>query len=293
METLSWKRSITLVLDSAIIFLRISTVQSLSNQQRITTSHLLGDAFSHIPHRQSKSHISKIPGRTTRVMDTVPFKFVDSVVELLGWQTLDRVALQVHHGHWKPAIDLHYRNRVNYRLLFQKTERGANVDLLVNRRGEPDLSVSVQEIQRNRRFARIVEVHEVRQGSIRAWTSTKLLGKAETDKLLECVAPLIDQASYRYIESFFDLWKARGNLHFWLTFDQYKLDGERLRSLLSRGEVSEIRPNSREIFFKHETKKSIARVIKDRCFRMECYTCECDRFVKCLLKQYCTSHHDF
>uniref|UniRef100_A0A1I7YA41 Uncharacterized protein n=1 Tax=Steinernema glaseri TaxID=37863 RepID=A0A1I7YA41_9BILA len=290
-------------------------------------------------------------------MDAVPLKFVDSVVELFGERTLDNLAPEVRHPLWKDLFYLHQRNRVIYELLLRKTEDSIKL-VFVEPNDEPGRAVNVQEIRKNRRFARIVDVVDrsslclfervPRNQMTNDGTSvllTSLFRRTYLDRIVLTYRQIAydfledqinnsvflsivllrghnwpkssfdhikkfclkgkpgrhvcasveeaDAVDNSYIESFFDVWKARGILHFWLTFEHHKLDDERLQSLMSQGEVSEKRPNCRESFFKHETEKSIARIKKNRCFRMECYTCECDRFERCMLKEWCPSHHDF
>uniref|UniRef100_A0A1I8AEQ5 DUF3223 domain-containing protein n=1 Tax=Steinernema glaseri TaxID=37863 RepID=A0A1I8AEQ5_9BILA len=83
-------------------------------------------------------------------MDAVPFKFVDSVVELFGKKTLDQLAREVRHPLWKDVVDLHHLNRVYYSLVFRKAKHGTMCLFF----DEHDYcSVSVQTIRKNRRFA--------------------------------------------------------------------------------------------------------------------------------------------
>uniref|UniRef100_A0A1I7YFW9 F-box domain-containing protein n=1 Tax=Steinernema glaseri TaxID=37863 RepID=A0A1I7YFW9_9BILA len=75
-----------------------------------------------------------------------------------------------------------------------------------------------------------------------------------------------------YIQLLLDLWKTNGNLHFELYFT---------------GRIVAF-----QSFFKHETEKSV--VIFSNCARrMECFTCECDQFKKCLLKERYPQYHNF
>uniref|UniRef100_A0A1I8A473 DRBM domain-containing protein n=1 Tax=Steinernema glaseri TaxID=37863 RepID=A0A1I8A473_9BILA len=81
-------------------------------------------------------------------MDSVPYAFVDSTVELFGRITLNQVAQEVIHPLWKAGVDVHYRNRKYYKVYVYMTENG--VKFLTNT-GCDDL----EPIRKNRRFARI------------------------------------------------------------------------------------------------------------------------------------------
>uniref|UniRef100_A0A1I7YFN4 F-box domain-containing protein n=1 Tax=Steinernema glaseri TaxID=37863 RepID=A0A1I7YFN4_9BILA len=310
-------------------------------------------------------------------MDTVPHKFVDSVVELLGRDTLDELAREVRHSLWKDVVDLHHRNRVYYKVQFQSYEDGtkrASITWNAYR-------FSMRTILKNRRFARINIIRDF-TGACK-FDKIEKLSEAVTEQLLETIIPLIDRSSgdfcsgafgspectklvltsllkrvclqkiilryygpitydfledqinnspflidvqlynwplssldlinkfclkgrpgklvyvdlnfggktiidSNYIQNLLDLWKANGNLHFQLSFTGGIVDKEGLRALMNKGQL--MNKSSIWSFFKHETKKSIARVSNNG---IECFTCECDKFMKCRLKECYPHHHDF
>uniref|UniRef100_A0A1I7ZPX7 C2H2-type domain-containing protein n=1 Tax=Steinernema glaseri TaxID=37863 RepID=A0A1I7ZPX7_9BILA len=282
------------------------------------------------------------------MMDAVPFKFVDSVVELFSKTTLDQLAPEVAHPHWKRVVDLHHRNRVNYRLLLNKREDG--IEHIFPRKDEgddededeEDFFVGTQMLKENRRFLRIVEVSDESNDGLFAFAQqTEKLEEAETVKLLETAAPLIDQVSgilqsewgrpdctevlltslfkrvylrkivlvycgqiaYDFLEDQID------NSPFLSSVDitgedwpQSSLellknncevtDEEGLQALLDKGESKIAHSGRSQSFFKHETEKSLARV-SDIDFNnlMECFTCECDRFEKCHMKEEFPEYH--
>uniref|UniRef100_A0A1I8ATR1 FBA_2 domain-containing protein n=1 Tax=Steinernema glaseri TaxID=37863 RepID=A0A1I8ATR1_9BILA len=133
-------------------------------------------------------------------MDTVTLKFVDSVVELFGKDTLDQLAREVRHRHWKDVVDLHNRKRVYYEVYFRKEEDGIKH---VFRNGkakwmfqQADPSINMRTIRGKGRFTRIVNVSDLTKDRyLFNWDEVETLGEAETSKLLETVAPLIDPAS--------------------------------------------------------------------------------------------------
>uniref|UniRef100_A0A1I7YT88 ZZ-type domain-containing protein n=1 Tax=Steinernema glaseri TaxID=37863 RepID=A0A1I7YT88_9BILA len=141
-------------------------------------------------------------------MDAVPLKFVDSIAELFSLDTLNQLRRETRHPLWKPPVDLHYRNRVNYTIFFEKTEEGIEPVFF----GDYDDEDVLKAIQENRRFARIVEVcdrtgeesepEELEVAEIANWRekniSTEDIDEAETTKLLETVAPMIDQVSGKF-----------------------------------------------------------------------------------------------
>uniref|UniRef100_A0A1I7ZSX6 F-box domain-containing protein n=1 Tax=Steinernema glaseri TaxID=37863 RepID=A0A1I7ZSX6_9BILA len=123
-------------------------------------------------------------------MDTVPLKFVDSVVELFGKETLEQLAREVRHRHWKPAVNLHHCNRVYYEISFRLTEEGIQ-HLFKNVNNKRDLPFG-----KDRRFARIVCVKDVTSSfNLSYLDGVEPLGEAETGKLLNKISPLIDQVS--------------------------------------------------------------------------------------------------
>uniref|UniRef100_A0A1I7YFS5 F-box domain-containing protein n=1 Tax=Steinernema glaseri TaxID=37863 RepID=A0A1I7YFS5_9BILA len=91
----------------------------------------------------------------------------------------------------------------------------------------------------------------------------------------------------KYIQDLFDLWKANGNLDFKLYSSGIIVDREICLASMNIFQVIEW---CSWRFFKHETEKSIARVSDNA---IECFTCECDQFEKCILKEECPHYHDF
>uniref|UniRef100_A0A1I7Y431 F-box domain-containing protein n=1 Tax=Steinernema glaseri TaxID=37863 RepID=A0A1I7Y431_9BILA len=67
-------------------------------------------------------------------------------------------------------------------------------------------------------------------------------------------------------------------------------DTEGFEALIKKGEVKKICPGWLESFFKHETKKSIA-CLSTSYSMIRCYTCECDRFEKCHMKETFPEYH--
>uniref|UniRef100_A0A1I8A116 C2H2-type domain-containing protein n=1 Tax=Steinernema glaseri TaxID=37863 RepID=A0A1I8A116_9BILA len=302
-------------------------------------------------------------------MNAVSLKFVDSVVELFSKTTLDLLAPNVAHPHWKPAVDLHHR--IQYAFVEDNHETGATID--------------TRTIRENGRFARIVEVCD-RTYDFSAnfqWKHYEQLQQGEAPKLMGTVAPLIDQVSAKFysrshgfmtmllssllnrvylnriniiycgqithdfledqidnspflnyvevmgcnwpqcslslikkfclkerpgkhvtvdlsckdvvidtsdIQELLDHWKATGNLNFRLYYHSNINDEEGFQALVSRGETREKNPNEFRSFFLHETEKSIARVSNHNNI-VECFTCECDRFEKCHLKEELPEYH--
>uniref|UniRef100_A0A1I8A2L1 F-box domain-containing protein n=1 Tax=Steinernema glaseri TaxID=37863 RepID=A0A1I8A2L1_9BILA len=128
-------------------------------------------------------------------MDAVPWKFVDSVVELFGMDTLNQMEREVRHPLWKDVVDLHHRNRVYYRVDFRKKEGGI-------KHVSDGKEVSMRTIRKKGRFARIVIVCDsTRDRYIFNWDEVETLGEADATKLLETVAPLIDPASGEFWSS--------------------------------------------------------------------------------------------
>uniref|UniRef100_A0A1I7Y4T7 Bro-N domain-containing protein n=1 Tax=Steinernema glaseri TaxID=37863 RepID=A0A1I7Y4T7_9BILA len=130
---------------------------------------------------------SEVP-RTT--MEAVPWKFVDSVVELLGPNTLDELAQEVRHPLWKPVVDLHHRNRVYYRVEFCEDEGG--IKYVIDGENE-DILRTIRE--KGKRFVRIVQVEDFTTLRHFNWDVVVPVGEAEATKFLETVAPLIDPVS--------------------------------------------------------------------------------------------------
>uniref|UniRef100_A0A1I7Y613 F-box domain-containing protein n=1 Tax=Steinernema glaseri TaxID=37863 RepID=A0A1I7Y613_9BILA len=129
-------------------------------------------------------------------MNAVPLKFVDSIVELFGKNTLKRLARKVRHRVWKDVLDLHRRNRVYYTVYFSRKEDGIRHVFFFNNGREADLSINMRTIRGKGRFARIVSVTDsTTDRNLSYFDEVEVLGEAETTKLLETVAPLIDPAS--------------------------------------------------------------------------------------------------
>uniref|UniRef100_A0A1I8AAG7 F-box domain-containing protein n=1 Tax=Steinernema glaseri TaxID=37863 RepID=A0A1I8AAG7_9BILA len=134
-------------------------------------------------------------------MDAVPWKFVDSVVDLFSKETLDRLQQEVRHRHWKPVIDLHHRNRVYHKLIFKKRQDGIK-HAIVGGNGNVDLSLSRGTVIKSGRFARILEISDFTSLQYDSFLDKmEPLKDAETATLLKTVAPLVDQVSGRFYSS--------------------------------------------------------------------------------------------
>uniref|UniRef100_A0A1I7ZMZ8 Carn_acyltransf domain-containing protein n=1 Tax=Steinernema glaseri TaxID=37863 RepID=A0A1I7ZMZ8_9BILA len=133
------------------------------------------------------------------MMDAVPWKFVDSVVELFGKKTLEELALEVQNPLWKAVVDLHHRSRVYYTVTLCK--QGDGIGHFVSTVGGAAMSCyCLSEIRVNGRFARIVRIND---GSSRdiyesSWSRNCRDETAETAKLLESIITLIDQDCARF-----------------------------------------------------------------------------------------------
>uniref|UniRef100_A0A1I7Y5Q1 F-box domain-containing protein n=1 Tax=Steinernema glaseri TaxID=37863 RepID=A0A1I7Y5Q1_9BILA len=317
-------------------------------------------------------------------MDAVPLKFVDSVVELFGKETLDELAREVRHLLWKPVVDFHHRNRVYYKVRYREVEGGIKHVFATLEDVHLGRPVSMRTIREKGRFARIVGVDDL-TANIRLsyFDGVEPLGEAETTKLLETVAPLIDSVSgyfYSYctrvlltslfrrayfqkinvkycgqiaydfledqinnspfltklemvgsnwpksflglitnfcltgrpgklvsvlfsyesgtlidsnfIQNLLDLWRTKGNLHFRIHSVGDTVSEEGFRALMNQGQVVKRSEYIQHSFFTHRTEKSVAVLSTSTCL-MECLTCECDRFEKCLLKEEFPNYHDF
>uniref|UniRef100_A0A1I7Z6F7 FBA_2 domain-containing protein n=1 Tax=Steinernema glaseri TaxID=37863 RepID=A0A1I7Z6F7_9BILA len=139
--------------------------------------------------------------KVTTTMDAVPLKFVDSVAELFDGQTLKQLTKEVIHPLWKSVIDVHHRNRVYFRMNLEWTEHGIKHAFFKD--DHRDTRVSLETIRRNARFARIIEISDTPLRHFSWWKDIDPLGEAEAEKVLEKVAPQIDQSSYLFW--FFDL----------------------------------------------------------------------------------------
>uniref|UniRef100_A0A1I7ZDM1 FTH domain-containing protein n=1 Tax=Steinernema glaseri TaxID=37863 RepID=A0A1I7ZDM1_9BILA len=127
-------------------------------------------------------------------MDTVPRKFVDSVVELFdGEETLDPLAEEVTHPLWKAVVDFHQRNRVYYDIYIRETEN--SLQLAAQKYGT-EIYEDFELIRKNRRFARILQIdYETDEGSESRWKNVKSLEEVDLAKRLESVAPQFQQNS--------------------------------------------------------------------------------------------------
>uniref|UniRef100_A0A1I7Y2H7 F-box C protein n=1 Tax=Steinernema glaseri TaxID=37863 RepID=A0A1I7Y2H7_9BILA len=313
-------------------------------------------------------------------MESVPWIFVDSVVDLFSKRTLQQLAREVRHPLWKNVVDLHHLNRLYYTVDFRMEEGG--IKHVFKNGTEVDLSINIRTIRENGRFARIVNVSD--SSGDYAWDEVEPIGEAEITKLLETISPLIDPASasfnskrgstyctkllltslfkraylrtitipyyvqiaydfledqinnspslsyveikghwppstldlltkfclkgrpgklvrvslhhgihldINFIQHLLDLWKANGNLHFDLNSIEDIVDKEGLIALMSKGKVPGD-PKDRS-FFKHDTENSVA-ILSTYCnLEMKCYTCECNKFQKCLLKKEYSEFHNF
>uniref|UniRef100_A0A1I7Y4C8 FBA_2 domain-containing protein n=1 Tax=Steinernema glaseri TaxID=37863 RepID=A0A1I7Y4C8_9BILA len=137
-------------------------------------------------------------------MDAVPYKFVDSVVELFGLHTLHRLPGKVRHPRWKPAVELHHHNRVYYQLLFRESEHGIkHIEVNMSAGVGPLFMEKTRVIPKNRRFSRIMHIcDQTYEGESYNWTRAKQLGEAETAKLLESILPFSDQVSGQLMSEF-------------------------------------------------------------------------------------------
>uniref|UniRef100_A0A1I7YZK8 FBA_2 domain-containing protein n=1 Tax=Steinernema glaseri TaxID=37863 RepID=A0A1I7YZK8_9BILA len=124
-------------------------------------------------------------------MDAVPYKFVDSVVELFhGEKTLDPLAREVVHPLWKAAVDVHHRNREYYYINVEVTEGGA---YLVAQEKWSDTYSNLESIRRNRRFARIMRMDDALYDEWPSFANVKPLEEAEVMKQLKAVVPQFEQ----------------------------------------------------------------------------------------------------
>uniref|UniRef100_A0A1I7Y059 FTH domain-containing protein n=1 Tax=Steinernema glaseri TaxID=37863 RepID=A0A1I7Y059_9BILA len=127
-------------------------------------------------------------------MDKVPYKFVDSVVELFdGEETLDPLFYEVTHPLWKRVLDVHHRNREYYNVYFRKKDSG--IQFVAQKQGT-EIYEDLGPIQKNRRFARIVRVED-QTGCLNdpLWEGAKTLREVDAAKQLERIAPQLEQSS--------------------------------------------------------------------------------------------------
>uniref|UniRef100_A0A1I7Z7E2 F-box domain-containing protein n=1 Tax=Steinernema glaseri TaxID=37863 RepID=A0A1I7Z7E2_9BILA len=169
-------------------------------------------------------------------MDALPWKFVDSVVELFGRKTLDELAQEVRHPLWKDVVDLHHNNRMYYIVKFRKEE-----------------------------------------------------GDIKPGKRVRAALHRGVHLDINYIQNLLDLWKSSGNLNFDLCSSEGIVDKDGLLALMSKGRET-WRHDRHQSFFQHETEKSVA-ILSSQSYPISCYTCECDRSEKCLLKERYPKYH--
>uniref|UniRef100_A0A1I7Y1M8 F-box domain-containing protein n=1 Tax=Steinernema glaseri TaxID=37863 RepID=A0A1I7Y1M8_9BILA len=120
---------------------------------------------------------------------------------------------------------------------------------------------------------------------------TKFCLKGRPGKLVRVSPPCGIYLDRSYIQNLLDLWKVYGTLHFMLCSYECIVDKKGIRALMSKGQVRRDLRGYRS-FFQHETEKSVAILSNDDCL-MKCYTCECDKFKKCLLKAFHPEFHKF
>uniref|UniRef100_A0A1I8A032 FBA_2 domain-containing protein n=1 Tax=Steinernema glaseri TaxID=37863 RepID=A0A1I8A032_9BILA len=134
-------------------------------------------------------------------MDAVPYKFVDSVVELFdGKKTLDPLANEVRHRLWKKVVDFHHRNRVYYFVyvqIFRTKDSGTHI---VAFNGGTEIYSDLKPIQKNRRFARIVAIYDPTdfdfEDDYLKWKHSQILGDVDAAKKLSSIAPQFEQSSH-------------------------------------------------------------------------------------------------
>uniref|UniRef100_A0A1I8A1F5 F-box domain-containing protein n=1 Tax=Steinernema glaseri TaxID=37863 RepID=A0A1I8A1F5_9BILA len=138
-------------------------------------------------------------------MEAVPFKFVDSVVELLDRRrTLEPLAEELAGWRlslWKTVIDIHKSNRRRYTVFAQATKDGTK---LLARTPESTTFCDLATIRNNRRFARIDLITDFSNGngpSEKDWEDTQPLGETEAAKQLESVAPQFEPSSHLWWRS--------------------------------------------------------------------------------------------
>uniref|UniRef100_A0A1I8ASV5 PHB domain-containing protein n=1 Tax=Steinernema glaseri TaxID=37863 RepID=A0A1I8ASV5_9BILA len=126
-------------------------------------------------------------------MDTVPRKFVVSVVELFGRKTLDLLDEAVAHRLWKNVVDVHLSNREYYYVYVRMLTSG--VQLIAEQVGT-EIYEDISRIRKNGRFARIVGIEDKTDcyGYPR-WEGAKTLREVDASKQLESVAAQIEQSS--------------------------------------------------------------------------------------------------
>uniref|UniRef100_A0A1I7Y6Y6 FBA_2 domain-containing protein n=1 Tax=Steinernema glaseri TaxID=37863 RepID=A0A1I7Y6Y6_9BILA len=127
-------------------------------------------------------------------MDSVPYKFVDYVVELFdGKKTLNPLAQEVTHPLWKAAVDVHHRNREYYEICIRKIE--GNIKIVAEQQGTW-ICGDLEPIRKNRRFARILGIEDYTDDwDYTQWEHAQILEDVEAVKWLESVAPQLEMSS--------------------------------------------------------------------------------------------------
>uniref|UniRef100_A0A1I7ZE22 FBA_2 domain-containing protein n=1 Tax=Steinernema glaseri TaxID=37863 RepID=A0A1I7ZE22_9BILA len=131
-------------------------------------------------------------------MDTVPIKFVDSVVELFdGEKTLNPLAEEVAHPLWKAAVDVHHRNRVYYKICIR--EIAGDIKIVSEQQGT-EIYEDLGSIRKNRRFARIVCIEDQTECyDDPLWDVSAAFTEVDAAKQLESVAPQLEQSSRVFV----------------------------------------------------------------------------------------------
>uniref|UniRef100_A0A1I7YZV5 F-box domain-containing protein n=1 Tax=Steinernema glaseri TaxID=37863 RepID=A0A1I7YZV5_9BILA len=128
-------------------------------------------------------------------MDVVPYKFVDSVVELFdGEETLDPLANEVRNPLWKAVVDVHYRNREYYDVYVRVTKGGTKAQL-ATRKNFTEIYGNLESIQKNSRFARINRIDDLSLSHRLEMDNFQLLTKADAVKQLKTVLPYFELGS--------------------------------------------------------------------------------------------------
>uniref|UniRef100_A0A1I7ZDX6 Uncharacterized protein n=1 Tax=Steinernema glaseri TaxID=37863 RepID=A0A1I7ZDX6_9BILA len=239
-------------------------------------------------------------------MDAVPYKFVDSVVELFdGRKTLDPLAKEVAHPLWKAAADVHHRNREYYSIYlrpwFVVEKRGTEYN-----QGSNDLA----PIRKNSRFARItaiVDYSDYEGGDF--WEGAETFNEADTVKQLESVALQFEQSSclvsrtnggQNILSSLFNRFFAEIQLlddgQKSLNFLKNQITNSPFLGCidLKGGGLDRWPKSITPLLRRHETAKSIALCYSnDYYYFLEFRTCECDASEECYLKENYPELHYF
>uniref|UniRef100_A0A1I7ZF34 FBA_1 domain-containing protein n=1 Tax=Steinernema glaseri TaxID=37863 RepID=A0A1I7ZF34_9BILA len=101
----------------------------------------------------------------------------------------------------------------------------------------------------------------------------------------------------RFLETLFDYWRAKGNLHlfFWFSGIAVKNEGHpTLSPLFNQGQIEVDNSGKVISVFKHGTEKSIFCFdIRPSLCYLKFYTCECDISEDCRLKSCHPQHHNY